>query len=61
MQLAETWRDLEIVILSEVSQRNKNIIWYHLCVESKNMVQNEPIYKTEIESQMRKKTYGYQG
>ena len=31
--------DLEIVILSEVSQTKTNIIWYHLYVESKKMVQ----------------------
>ena len=31
---ATTWMDLDIVILSEVSQRKRNII-YHLCAESK--------------------------
>ena len=31
--------DLEIAILSEVSQTKINIIWYHLYVESKKMVQ----------------------
>ena len=25
-----TWTDLEIIILSEVSQKKTNIIWYHL-------------------------------
>ena len=29
------WMDLEMIILSEVSQRKTNIIWYHLYVESK--------------------------
>ena len=29
-----TWMDLEIIILSEVRER-QNIIWYHLYVESK--------------------------
>ena len=33
MPFAETWMDLEIIILSEV--RKTNAIWYHLCVESK--------------------------
>ena len=31
--------DLEIVILSEVSQTKTNIIWYRLYVESKKMEQ----------------------
>ena len=30
---AATWMDLEIIILSEVSQANT--LWYHLYVESK--------------------------
>ena len=30
-----TWMDLEILILSEVSQRKTNTIEYHLYVESK--------------------------
>ena len=32
---AATWMDLEIIIVSEVSQRKANIISYHLYVESK--------------------------
>ena len=31
---AAIWMDIEIIILSEPSQRNTNIIWYHLYVES---------------------------
>ena len=31
---AKTWMDLDIIILSEVSQRESNIIGYHLFVES---------------------------
>ena len=38
MPFAATWMDLEIVILSEVSQRKTNII-YHLYVKSKKMIQ----------------------
>ena len=40
MPFAVTWIELEIIIQSKVSQTEKaNIIWYHLYVESKKMVQ----------------------
>ena len=39
MPFAATWMNLEIVILSEVSQRKTNIICYRLYVESKKRVQ----------------------
>ena len=39
MPFAATWTDLEIIILSEVSQTKTNIIWYHLYMESKKMIQ----------------------
>ena len=32
---AATWMDLEGIMLSEISQRKINTIWYHLYVESK--------------------------
>ena len=35
MPFAATWMDLDIIILSEVSKRKTNTIWYHLYVESK--------------------------
>ena len=35
MAFAAPWMDLETVILSEVSQRRRSIIWHHLYVESK--------------------------
>ena len=39
--------DLEIVLLSEVSQKEKNK--YHIIhVEPKNNDTNEPIYKTKV-------------
>ena len=34
MPFAAMWLDLEIIILNEVSQRKKNITWYHLHVDS---------------------------
>ena len=39
MPFATTWMDLEIIILNEVRQRKTNIIWSHLHVESKKMIQ----------------------
>ena len=35
MPSAATWMDLEDIMLSEISQRQKNTAWYHLHVESK--------------------------
>ena len=35
MTVSATWMDLDIIIISEVSQRKINTIWYHLLVESK--------------------------
>ena len=55
MPFAATWMDLEIIILSEVSQRKTNIIWYHFYVESKKIYLPEFIYKTEIDSQTEKR------
>ena len=52
MPYAATWMDLEIIILSEVSQTEKtNIIWYHLYVESKENDRNELTYKIQIDPQ----------
>ena len=35
MPFAATWMQLEIIMLSEVSQKKTKTIWYHLYVESK--------------------------
>ena len=37
------------------------IVWYRLYVESKKNGTNELIYESEIELQIRKQSYGYQG
>ena len=42
--------DLEI-ILSEVTQRKTNTIWYHLYVDNLKYDTNELIYKTEADPQ----------
>ena len=57
MPFAATWMDLEIIIWSELRERQTNIIWYHLYVRS---LKNELIYKTEIVLETQKWTYNYQ-
>ena len=49
----ETWMDLETVIQSEVSQKEKNKyrILMHICGTWKNGT-DEPVYRAEIETQM---------
>ena len=51
MPFAATWMDLEIIILSEVSQREKDK--YHTISYMWNLKYdtNELIYKTETDSQ----------
>ena len=53
--LAVTWMDVESVILREVKQRRRNIIWHMLYVKSKKLykwtyLQNGKIqpYKTNV-------------
>ena len=45
---------------SKWSQTKINIIWYHLYVESKNMIQMNLITKQKQTHRHRKQTYGYQ-
>ena len=51
----ETWMDLETVIQSEVSQKEKNKyhILMHICGIQKNGT-DEPVFKAEIETQMQR-------
>ena len=53
MPSAATWTDLEIIILTEVSQRKTNIMASLICGILKNDT-NELLYKTEINSQIQK-------
>ena len=48
MPFAATWMNQEIIILSEISQRKRQISWYNLYVESKNDT-NELSYKTSTD------------
>ena len=54
MPFTATQMDLEIIILSEVSQTKTNIICYHLYVESKKSDTSELIYKTETQGLQKK-------
>jgi len=51
--------DLEIIILNDLSQTDKNITWYHLYVETKNMTQINLLKKQTHGCW--KQTYDYQG
>ena len=59
MPFAATWMDLEIIILSEVSQ-TRNIVRYHLYVRSKTMIQMNLLIKQKQTHRLRKQNYGYQ-
>ena len=52
LPFATVWMDLEDLMLSEVSQRKTNTIWYHLYVESKG--QYKQTNKTETDSSMQR-------
>ena len=55
---AALWMDLEIIIISEVSQTGKDyIIWEHLYVESWKTDTNELIYKTDSVSSKNNHVY----
>ena len=58
MSFAAIWMDLEIIILSEVSQRKTNIIGYHLYVESKKNDKMNVFTKQKQTHRHRKQTYG---
>ena len=60
MAFAATRMDLEIIILREVSQTKTNIIWYHLYVESKKIIQINLFTKQKHTHRYRKQTYGCQ-
>ena len=51
MSFATTWMDLEMIILSKVSQTKTDIIRHHLYVESIKKDTDELMYKTEIDPQ----------
>ena len=50
MLYAGRWMALEVIILSEVSQRKINLIWYHLYAKSNKNGTKVLAYKTEKNS-----------
>ena len=60
MPFAATRMDLEMIILSEVSQTKTNIIGYHSYVESSlKMIQMNLFTKQKQTYRYQKQTYGY--
>ena len=59
MLFAVIWKNLEIIILSEASQRKTNT-WYYIYVEYKKMIQMNLYKKQKYSHKHRKQTYVYQ-
>ena len=57
MPFVATRVDLERIILSEVSQTKTNIVWYHLFVESKAMIQMHLFTKKKLAHRHRKQKW----
>ena len=60
LPFAATWMDLEGIMLSEISQRKTNTVWYHLYVESKKYNKQMNITKQKQIHRYREQTNGYQ-
>ena len=60
MPFAATWMDLEGIMLSEISQRKTNTVWYHLYMESKKCNRLVNITKRKKTHGYREQTSGYQ-
>ena len=62
MLFAASWMDLEIIILSEVNQTERQIPCDNItCTWDLRSVTNELIYETETGSQMQRTDCHYQG
>ena len=60
MPFAETWMDLEIIILSEVSQKEKDRYHYGITYMWNQMIQMNLFTKQKQTHRHRKQIYGYQ-
>ena len=61
MPSAATWVQLEMIILSELSQKEKDRYGMISHMWNLKYDTNEPIYETETDSQTRRQTCGCQG
>ena len=52
MPFVATWMDLEIILLSEVKSERERQIPYITYIWNLKYATNEPIYKTETDSQI---------
>ena len=55
LPFAETWMDLEGIMLSETSQKKTNTVWYHIHMESKKynkLVDMKRSRLTDIENKL---------
>ena len=59
LPFAETWMDLEDIMLSKISQRNTNIVWYYFYVGPKKVQKTSEYNKKETDSKT-EQTSGYQ-
>ena len=55
MPFAPTWMKLEIVILNEVRQKDRQMPYVNAYIWNLKYDTNEPIYETEIESQIQRR------
>ena len=58
MPFAAAWMDLEIIILSEINQTEKDK--YHMVWNLKKMIQMNLFTKQKQTHRLRKQSYGYQ-
>ena len=58
-KINSTRMEVEIIIINELCQTEKDIVIYHLCMESKKIIQMILFTKQKWTQRHRKQTYGY--